>query len=129
MTKAARGGAQRSAGLTKLKRLIERLGESKAWEEADSQAAMVMLAPLCIYVRDPESINHFTGVSLALVIEFQQRLIDNGVLPPGALVSEGWLDPEDGLKLLLLDVKVATGKLRRARLGPHGELVPEMARR
>ena len=106
-------------------RLIERLGESQAWEEADSQAVLVMLAPLCIGVRDPEGVSRFTGVPLALVIEFQQRLADNGVLPPGVLASQGWLDPKDGLKLLLLDVKVATGKLRRARLGPEGELVSE----
>ena len=75
---------------------------------------------------DPEGISRFTGVPLDRVIEFQQRLADNGVLPPGALVAEGWLDPTDGLKLLLLDVKVAAGRLRRARLGPEGELVSEM---
>jgi hypothetical protein len=128
MTKAAIGGELRGAGLTKLKRLIERLGESQAWDEADSQAALVMLAPLCIGVRDPEGVSRFTGVPLALVIDFQHRLADNSVLAPDALVSEGWLDSEDGLKLLLLDVKVATGKLRRARLGPEGELVSEVTR-
>ena len=50
MTKVAGGGEQNGAGLTKLKRLIERLGESQGWEESDSQAALVMLAPLCIGV-------------------------------------------------------------------------------
>jgi hypothetical protein len=126
MTKASRDGMQRGKGLAQLKRFIERLGRSQGWEEADSQAALVMLAPFRIGVRNPEAVSRFTGVPLPLVVEFHRRLADNGVLPPGALAADGWLDPNDGHKLLLLDVKVATGKLRRARLGSGDELVGEM---
>ena len=90
MKKAARGGEQRGRRVDETKALIERLGESQAWEEADFHAVLVMLAPLCIGVRDPEGVSRFTGVPLPLVIEFQRRLADNGVLPPGA-----WF-PKDG---------------------------------
>jgi hypothetical protein len=103
--------------LEELKRTVEEISLLPGWDDEDSRAALVMLAPLSIGVRDPEAVSRFTGVPLAQVLEFYGRLEVNGVLSPGAMVSSAWSDAKDGKHLFLLDVYVATGKLRRAKRG------------
>ena len=71
--------------------LLAPIGLLPGWDDEDSQAALVMLAPLSIGVRDPEAVSRFTGVPLAHVLEFYGRLDENGVLSPGAMVSSIWI--------------------------------------
>jgi hypothetical protein len=109
--------------LEELKRTVDEISLLPGWDDEDSQAALVMLAPLSIGVRDPKAVSRFTGVPLAQVLEFHRRLEVNRVLPPGAMVSSVWADPKDGKKLFLMDVYVATGKLRRANRGTVAKAV------
>jgi hypothetical protein len=117
MTKADRSKRARKPRipLEELKCTVQQISLLPGWDDGDSQAALVMLAPLSIGVRDPEAVSLFTGVPLAHVLEFYGRLDENGVLSPGAMVSSAWAEPKDGKKLFLMDVYVATGKLRQAR--------------
>jgi hypothetical protein len=103
--------------LDDLKQTVEEIALLPGWDDEDSRAALVMLAPLSIGVRGAEAVSRFTGVPLAQVLEFYRRLEVNGVLSPGAMVSSAWADPKDGKNLFLMDVYVATGKLKRAKRG------------
>jgi hypothetical protein len=129
MVKASRRGnrvRKPQIPLAELRAIVRDIGRLPGWDEKDTQAALVMLAPYSIGVRDPVSISHFTKIPLRLVTEFTQRLEDKGIwLPPDEVeVEADWLNPEYGVGAIALDAWVASGKLER-----EWRLFPEMARR
>jgi hypothetical protein len=133
MVGTRRGDAARKAGgpewlLSELKRTIENeIAFMPGWDEEDSQAALVMLAGVCIGDCDPDKLSWFTGVPLAVVKEIYGRLLENGVWSLDGGVTAQWTHPKHGKHTFQCDVFVATGKLRRARrqvvVMPPGEAV------
>ena len=102
--------------LTELKRTIrEEIAILPGWDKEDDQAALVMLAPSSIGTRDPVAVRKFTGVPMRFIREYYERIDDNAVLRPGEMAAATWADPIDGNHYFMLDVWVATGKLKRAK--------------
>jgi hypothetical protein len=109
-------GGKTKLPLAQLKQFIsDEIALLPDWDEKDDQAALVMLAALSIGTRDPEAISRYTGVPVTLIREFYARIEENAMLRPGELAAAAWLDPKNGQNQFILDVWVATGKLRRAK--------------
>src|SRR5262249_25453698 len=113
--------------ITKLKRMVLEIGESEGWTEKSEefQAGLVMLAPLEIGTMAPESVSRFTGVPLALVEQFAQRLRASGIWRNDGRIGASWAAAEAGNLAFMLDVWVATGELERLPIENEGVAVSE----
>jgi hypothetical protein len=124
---AARKADERQLFLLELRQTIDAIALLPGWDDEDSQAALVMLAVVCIGSHDPDRLSRFTGVALPVVQQVCHRLLENGVWGLDGSLNAEWTHPTHGHHAFQCDVFVATGKLKRARRQvvamPPGEAV------
>jgi hypothetical protein len=100
--------------LSVLERIVRDLAIRPGWDDRDSRAALVLLAPFSIESYDPDAVSRFTGVPSPVVREMYRRLEEDGWRPDGG-GHAGWADPELGNRAFLRDISVASGKPGRAK--------------
>jgi hypothetical protein len=98
-----------------LMRFIRGLPDMLGWGKEEYQAALVMLATLAIGSRDARAVSRYSGVPLAAVKRYYERLEEGGIWLPNGSLRAHWTDPELGLKAFWQDVLIATGKVGRAK--------------
>lgn len=98
-----------------LKRFIRGLPGLLGWEEKEYEAALVMLGTMAIGTRDARAVSRYSGVPLAAVKRYYERLTECGIWLPNGSVRAHWTDPEVGLKAFWRDVLIATGKVGRVK--------------
>jgi hypothetical protein len=106
-----------------LKRFIRGLPGMLGWGEGEREAALVMLSTIAICSRDAKAVSRYSGVALAVVKKYFERLAAGGIWMPDGSVRAHWADPELGLKAFWRDVLLATGKVRQRQVVamPPGE--------
>jgi hypothetical protein len=69
------------------------------------------------------AVSRYSGVALAVVKQYFERLADGRIWMPDGSVRVHWADPELGLKAFWRDVLLATGNVRRRQVvvTPPGE--------
>ncbi len=101
------------------RRWVRQMDPTLSPDDVASEAAVVMLAALQLGNKDPRRLSEFTGVPLARVNQFAERLKASGIwLADGKTACNWFDDKKDVLNAdFWLDVAVAIGSLKRGEVG------------